>query len=447
MELLAYFFLLALIAPLLARRRAARRPGAHVQLVDPAYDPSAVEEWLAARTGDARHAKHLPRGDAFRLYLAGLLADAAGLAADTPGVGDEDEDGAPRPIHFKPDEPQTFDTFEGQTAVITPLQKAVLALQDAPRRTIDHRLLTGPPGHGKTLIAKVLGHELDRRARALGLAPVPFLEYFGANLNSVRALDAAARDVLALGGGTVFIDEIHVLDPLLGTKLYSWMEEGRYPFEGDAQPTPMPETTLLGATTDEGRMHPALKRRFGDPLRVRPFSAGELFALVTRLDVPIQDGAAQLLVDRTWRSGAPYEIKGLFREAVTFARAARRNTVTEQDVREMLETYEIDDYGLRWLDREVLRALFRRPRYLRRTGAFVAFAASESDLCQVARVDRSEFQQVIRPRLMARGLLEVLAGYGLALTPEAVRTYARLRPVEPEPAPDAGIAADREPSG
>jgi Holliday junction resolvasome RuvABC ATP-dependent DNA helicase subunit len=92
-----------------------------------------------------------------------------------------------------------------------------------------------------------------------------------------------------------------------------------------------------------------------------------------------------------------------------------------------LTTYEIDHHGLRPMDRQVLAALFRRPRYRGKDQQFVCFGGSESDVCAVARLDRTEFQESIRPRLMSRGFLEVRSGIGLALTEYGMQEYSSLR--------------------
>jgi holliday junction DNA helicase RuvB len=324
-------------------------------------------------------------------------------------------------VAFKEEEPTTLDEFEGQPHITRPLQMAIRALPPTAR-VLNHKLMTGPPGLGKTLLAKVIANDLRNRALSLDLEPVPFFETYGANLNSVSALDAAARRLVDRGG-IWFIDEIHVLDKELSTKLYLLMEDGRYPFEGQATPAAMPHTMLIGATTDYGRLHAALKRRFGEALMVRPLPREDLLDLASKLGFPIEPDAAELLVSRCYQSGAPWELKILFRECKIFALAGNKDTITHEVVKDVLDTYEIDEHGLRPIDRLVLSALFQRPRYRGKDQAFYCYGASESDVCAMSHLDKTEFQESIRPRLMSRGFLEVRAGVGLALTDRAVELY------------------------
>lgn len=328
-------------------------------------------------------------------------------------------------VAFKPDEPTSLTEFDGQRHIVRPLQLAIEALPDTAR-VLSHKLMTGMPGLGKTLIAKVIANDLRKRAERLGLPPVPFVETYAANLNSVDALDEQARRLVQTGG-IWFIDEIHVLSKELATKLYLLMEDGRYPFEGSATPTDMPDVMLIGATTDYGSLHAALKRRFGEPMMVRALSRDELGSLARKLGFPIEEDAADLLVSRCWQSGAPFELKILFRECAIFASAMKLDCITSAVVQDVFDTYEIDQNGLRPADRSVIAALFQRPRFRGKDQAFYCFGGSESDVCAVARLDKAEFQETIRPKLMSRGFLEVRSGVGLALTEKAVSEYSHLK--------------------
>ena len=143
-------------------------------------------------------------------------------------------------------------------------------------------------------------------------------------------------------------------------------------------------------------------------------------------------GVAELIVGRTKHSGAPWESLEIYRMAVTMAKGRGADAVETPDVMEVFDMQEIDELGLRYLDRLIISTLFKQPRY-RKGDEFVCYGASESNVCMMANIDPDEYRNTIRPRLMTRGLLEMRAGHGQALTAKAVREYGHLRQDDTRP--------------
>lgn len=109
----------------------------------------------------------------------------------------------------------------------------------------------------------------------------------------------------------------------------------------------------------------------------------------------------------------------------TTAKARGAQAVEDADVEQVFAAQEIDAYGLRWQDRKVIEVLLGQPKYRRVKGQdeFVAYAASEAAVVSLAGLDRAEYRDAVKPRLMARNFLEVRIGYGQSLTRRAVEAY------------------------
>lgn len=327
-------------------------------------------------------------------------------------------------IVFKGDEPQTLADYHGQPQITAVLDLHLRAL-DPAQLVMPHKLLTGLPGFGKTLLAKVIANELQHRAQRLGRPAIGFVETYAANLNSISAMDEVVRELQRHPAAVWFIDELHVINELIATKLYLLMEEGRYPFDGSLNPTPLPPIMVIGATTDYGMLHPALKRRFGEALMMRPLSREALHHLATGLLPTATPDAVAQLVERCAASGAPHEIKTLAKDTQTFAKAHGQATIDSALLEQVFRTWEIDSRGLRPVDRRVIETLYRRPKFRAKDGVLLGYGASEADICAMSGLDPGEFRAVIRPRLMSRGYIEVRSGFGLRLTETAIAEYPR----------------------
>lgn len=331
------------------------------------------------------------------------------------------------PVYFEKDEPTTFEDFAGQPHVVTSFERAIRALPPE-KCALDPQLFLGPPGMGKTLFAKIVTNELRFRNMELGFPEPDFIEVFPADIADVSELDAVIRRAMLTRGSVLFIDEIHEFTDKHATKMYMLLNEKRYKFHNESAPTLLPDITILGATTDAGMMKPAMLRRF-QPWNFLPASKSELMGYIERRAFPIATEAAELIVDRTYFSGAPWEGLQLRKQAEIFARARRAPQITEADVQEVFEVQGVDDLGLRTVDRRILHAMFKCPRHRnlpRGQGVeFVCYGQSEAVVCQLAGVDRAQYSEAIKPRLMARGLIEVKFGYGQTLTTKGVEHVAK----------------------
>ncbi len=327
-------------------------------------------------------------------------------------------------LSFKPHEPTRLADVTTQPALVERLSILVRAMRPPQAVPNRHLLLTGPAGLGKTLLAKILAHEV-RRYNAAESQPLPrWFELYGSNLVTIEDYDAVFREVHAASTPCVILlDEIHCLDERMATKLYKLLEDGEYAFHGDVNPTRMPPVMLIGATTDYGELHAALKRRLGEPMAMETLSPEALFDVVVRRPFPITHAAAHDLVRYTKWGGAPWEALSLAFEAEQVARAEDMTTIGAHHVATVVRMLRLDDYGLRPADRAVLEALHASPRYRGKTQELVCYALSQADCCLRARLDPGEFAAVTKPRLQSRGFLVTRSGYGQALTDAAIAAY------------------------
>jgi Holliday junction resolvasome RuvABC ATP-dependent DNA helicase subunit len=399
--------------------------------------PPAVQEAVFLSLLDAADRKaHLANG-------ASGTSDASGTrgasgASNGARAGLPDPDGGPQ-IYFKDGEPTDFEDYGGQAHVWRYLQACIDGMDDTSVALDQPQAFTGSAGGGKTLLAKVTAKELERRADRLGLARPDFIEVFTNDVPNAQALDRYMRRVQQTPGCVLFIDELHsIVGKEHWLKFYLVLEEGRYLFEGDAHPTRLPPFTILGATTNWGDLDEAQRRRFFEHEFHRA-SRAELRRYVEgrgEKDYPITASAVEEILDRVHHGGAPWEALQVYRVAKVFARArynrgAGPSIITEEDVKEVWTVNQIDEFGLRPVDRKVIAAIFTQARHRRNreTGEqeFVCYAASEGNTYQMARVDRREYQDYIRPKLMSRGLLEIRVSYGQALTQRCIDRYGHLR--------------------
>jgi holliday junction DNA helicase RuvB len=261
--------------------------------------------------------------------------------------GDEEQDRSLRPRHLA--------EFIGQARLKEQLE-IVLTAAVTRAEALDHVLLVGPPGLGKTSLAYIIREELGAGIRTVA---GPALERKGDLAAILTSLEA--RDVL-------FVDEIHRLNPAVEEIFYPALEDFRLDIvvgQGPAARTltlDLPPFTLVGATTRTGLLTTPLRDRFGMTFRLGYYEPAELAAIVHRsariLGVEISDEAADEIARRS--RGTPRVANRILRRVRDVAEVRHEGEITTGVAGEALELLEVDGEGLERTDRELLGAIVHK---------------------------------------------------------------------------------------
>ncbi|MEK6273737.1 MAG: Holliday junction branch migration DNA helicase RuvB [Actinomycetota bacterium] len=251
--------------------------------------------------------------------------------------------------------PRRLDDFVGQERLKEQLDITLQASR-AREESLDHVLLVGPPGLGKTSLAYIIREELGVGIRCVA---GPALERKGDMAAILTAMEP--RDVL-------FIDEIHRLSSAVEEVLYPALEDFRLDIivgQGHAARTltlDVPPFTLVGATTRTGLLTTPLRDRFGMTFRLEYYEPAELGIIVRRsagiIGVEIAGEAADQIAARS--RGTPRVANRILRRVRDVAEVRHEGVITEGIAAEALELLEVDTHGLERTDRELLRAIVER---------------------------------------------------------------------------------------
>ncbi|WP_278372195.1 Holliday junction branch migration DNA helicase RuvB [Segatella bryantii] len=288
--------------------------------------------------------------------------------------------------------PLQFNDFSGQQNVVENLRVFVEAAKYRGE-PLDHTLLHGPPGLGKTTLSNIIANELGVGFK---ITSGPVLDKPGDLAGILTSLEP--NDVL-------FIDEIHRLSPVVEEYLYSAMEDYRIDIMIDKGPSArsiqidLNPFTLIGATTRSGLLTAPLRARFGINLHLQYYDPDTLQRIIKRssslLNVPIEDEAAVEISRRS--RGTPRIANALLRRVRDFAQVKGNGTITPEIAKFALQALNIDQYGLDETDNKILLAIIDKFR-----GGPVGL----STIATAIGEDTGTVEEVYEPFLIMEGFIK-----------------------------------------
>ena len=317
--------------------------------------------------------------------------------------------------------PQTFDEYSGQDEVSEQMKLFIKAARGRDE-ALDHTLIFGPPGLGKTTLANIIANEMGVEIRATS---GPVIEKKG---DLVAALTNLER------GDVLFIDEIHRLTPAIEEVLYPAMEDYQVDLtigEGPSARTiklDLPPFTLVGATTRTGLLTSPFRDRFGIIQRLEFYGVVDLTAIVLRsarmLDVPCEEAGASEIAIRS--RGTPRIANRLLRRVRDYAQVEGDGVVTKEIADTALNMLKVDANGFDSMDRRLLLAMIEK---------YDGGPVGIDSLAAAVGEEGSTIEDVYEPYLIQQGFI-MRTSRGRLATRLAYEHFGLKMPKRPDSIPD-----------
>lgn len=288
--------------------------------------------------------------------------------------------------------PQLINDFSGQSRITENLNVFVTAAKKR-KDSLDHVLLTGPPGLGKTTLAHIIANELGTKIK---ITSGPVLEKPGDLAGILTNLEEHS---------VLFIDEIHRLSPVVEEYLYSAMEDYKLDIMIESGPNArsvqisLPKYTLVGATTRAGMLTSPLRDRFGIKFRLDYYDTETLNKIVNRsakiLNLKIDSDASLEIAKRS--RGTPRIANRLLRRTRDFSDFENKKQIDVEVAKKALRALEVDEFGLDEMDKDIILAIIEK---------YNGGPVGLNTLAVAVNEDPGTIEEVYEPFLIQQGFIQ-----------------------------------------